>query len=172
MLWWYWLGDRKGIRPVKNSGGVVAWLSVWSEMQTCIWPSWCHCHSLSLASVKSRLVLPFWYGLPGSPGQRAIKRMCVRVCVYSVPMPWCTGCRRVGSLVTSVQWECLVSDWAQHVNYSDWLPLVSGAGRFGRFGIAFACMLFAPLNSVIIIIIVYISNLLIIIFINSWDNGV
>ena len=32
-------------------------------MQTCIWPSWCHCHSLSLASVKSRLVLPFWYWL-------------------------------------------------------------------------------------------------------------
>ena len=30
-------------------------------MQTCIWPSWCHCHSLSLASVKSRLDLPFWY---------------------------------------------------------------------------------------------------------------
>jgi len=22
--------------------------------KTCIWPSWCHCHSLSLASVKSR----------------------------------------------------------------------------------------------------------------------
>jgi len=32
-------------------------------MQSCIWPSWCHCHSLSLASVKSRLVLPFWYRL-------------------------------------------------------------------------------------------------------------
>jgi len=32
-------------------------------VQTCIWPSWCHCHSLSLASVKSRLVLPFWYWL-------------------------------------------------------------------------------------------------------------
>ena len=30
------------------SGGVLAWLSVWSEVQTCIWPSWCHCHSLSL----------------------------------------------------------------------------------------------------------------------------
>jgi len=30
-------------------------------MQTCIWPSGFHCHSLSLASVKSRLVLPFWY---------------------------------------------------------------------------------------------------------------
>jgi len=39
----------------KLSGGVLAWLSVWSEVQICIWPSWCHCHSLSLASVKSRL---------------------------------------------------------------------------------------------------------------------
>ena len=47
----------------KLSGGVLVWLSVWSEVQTCIWPSWCHCHSLSLASVKSRLVLPFWYRL-------------------------------------------------------------------------------------------------------------
>ena len=47
----------------KLSGGVLAWLSVWSEMQTCIWPSWCQCYSLSLASVKSRLVLPFWYRL-------------------------------------------------------------------------------------------------------------
>ena len=47
----------------KLSGGVLAWLSVWSEMQTCIWPRWCQCHSLSLASVKSRLVLPFWYWL-------------------------------------------------------------------------------------------------------------
>ena len=42
---------------------MLAWLSVWSEVQTCIWPSWCHCHSLSLASVKPRLVLPFWYQL-------------------------------------------------------------------------------------------------------------
>ena len=47
----------------KQSGGVLAWLSVWSEVQTCIWPSSCHCHSLSLAPVKSRLVLPFWYRL-------------------------------------------------------------------------------------------------------------
>jgi len=42
---------------------VLVWLSVWSEMHTCIWPSWCHCHSLPLASVKSRQVLPFWYQL-------------------------------------------------------------------------------------------------------------
>jgi len=54
----------------------------WSEVQTCIWPSWCHCHSLSLASEKSRLVLSFWYRLTRIvPEKRAVKRVCVRVCV-------------------------------------------------------------------------------------------
>ena len=51
----------------KLSGGVLASLSVWSKVQTCIWPSWCHCHSLSLASGKCRLVSrtngTFWYRL-------------------------------------------------------------------------------------------------------------
>ena len=64
VLWRCWLGDRKSIRPVKKLSGVVsAWLSVWSEVQTCIWHTWCQCHSLFLASVKSRLVLPFWHRL-------------------------------------------------------------------------------------------------------------
>ena len=58
------VGRQEGHSACKKlSGGVLAWLSVWSEVQTCIRPSWCHCHSLSLASVKSRLVLPFWYRL-------------------------------------------------------------------------------------------------------------
>ena len=58
------VGRQEGHPACKKlSGGVLAWLSVWSEVHTCIWPSWCHCHSLSLASVKSRLVLPFWYRL-------------------------------------------------------------------------------------------------------------
>ena len=58
------VGQQEGHPACKKlSGGVLAWLSVWSEEQTCIWPSWCHCHSLSLASVKSGLVLPFWYWL-------------------------------------------------------------------------------------------------------------
>ena len=43
------------------SGWVLAWLSVWGKVHTCIWPGWCHCHPLSLASVKSRSILPFWY---------------------------------------------------------------------------------------------------------------
>ena len=58
------VGRQEGHPACKKlSGGVLAWLSVWSKVQTCIWPSWCHCHSLSLASIKSRLVLPFWYRL-------------------------------------------------------------------------------------------------------------
>jgi len=83
VLWHCWLGGGKGIHPAckKQSGGVLVWLSVWSEVQTCIWPSWCQCHSLSLASAKSRLVLPFWYrSTPGSPRQRAVKRVCGGVC--------------------------------------------------------------------------------------------
>ena len=60
---------------------MLAWLSVWSEVQTCIWPSWCHCHSLSLASVKSRLVLPFWYRLTWVVPDKGPLNGCVCVCV-------------------------------------------------------------------------------------------
>jgi len=59
------------------SGGVLAWLSLWSEVQTCIWPSWCHCHSLSLASEKSRLVLRFWYRLTRAVLDKGPLNRCV-----------------------------------------------------------------------------------------------
>jgi len=68
----------------KLSGGVLAWLSVWSEMQTCIWPSWCHCHSLSLASVKSRLVLPFWYRLTWVDPDKGPLNGCIYVCMCTM----------------------------------------------------------------------------------------
>ena len=78
-----WLGGRKGVRPVKKlSSEVLAWLSVWSEVQTCIWPSRFHCHSLSLASVKSKLVLPFWYRVvPDNGPLNVCVCVCVRACV-------------------------------------------------------------------------------------------
>jgi len=83
VLWRCCLGGRKGIRPVKKlSGGVLAWLSVWSEVQTCIWPSWCHFHSLCLASVKSRLVLPFWYWLTWVVPEKGPLNGCVCVCSH------------------------------------------------------------------------------------------
>jgi len=44
-------------------------------------PSWCHCHSLSLAPVKSRLVLPFWYRLTRVVPDKGPLNGCVCVCV-------------------------------------------------------------------------------------------
>ena len=68
--------------PVKKlNDGVLVLLSVWSEVQTCIWPSWCHCHSFCLASVKSRLVLPFRYRLTRVVPEKGLLNVCVCVCV-------------------------------------------------------------------------------------------
>ena len=59
------VGRQEEHPACKLSGGVLAWLSVWSKVQTCIWPSWCHCHSQSL----------FFSKIPiGLPGKRATKR--------------------------------------------------------------------------------------------------
>jgi len=87
VLWRCWLGGRKGIRPVKKrSGEVMAWLSVWNEVQTCM---------LHMAQLKplpltvscfSKIQFGFAFLVPahpGSPGKRAVKRVCVKhVCFY------------------------------------------------------------------------------------------
>ena len=81
------VGRQEGHPACKKlSGEVLAWLSVWNEVQTCIWPGWCHCHSLSLASVKSRLVLPFWYRLTRVVLEKGPLNVCVcvRVCLFRV----------------------------------------------------------------------------------------
>ena len=85
------VGRQEGHLACKElSGEVLAWLSAWSKVQTCIWPSWRHCHSLSLASVKSRLVLPFWY----LPTQVVLEKgplnvcVCVRACVRACACVW------------------------------------------------------------------------------------
>jgi len=74
----------------KQSGEVTVWLSVCSKVQTCIWASWCHCHSLSLASVKSRLVLSFWYRL-------------TRVVLDKGPL---NGCMCISDDLTTLQVNC------------------------------------------------------------------
>ena len=56
---------------------MLAWLSVWSELQTC--------HSLSLASVKSRLVLRFWYRLTSVVPEKGPLNGCVCVCLFLIP---------------------------------------------------------------------------------------
>jgi len=76
------VGRQEGHPACKKlSSEVVAWLSVWSEVQTCIWPSGFYCHSLSLASVKSRLVLPFWFRLTRVVPDKGPLNGCVCVCV-------------------------------------------------------------------------------------------
>ena len=59
------------------SGGVLAWLSVWSEVQTCIWPSYAtatHCLLLHLNPDWFCLLVPAHLG---SRRQRAVKRVCL-----------------------------------------------------------------------------------------------
>ena len=56
------VGQQEGHSACKNlSGAVLAWLSVWGEVQICIWPSWWHRHSLSLAPVN-----PDWFYFSGT----------------------------------------------------------------------------------------------------------
>jgi len=59
------VGRQEGHPACKKhkSGGVLVWLSVCSEVQTCIMAQLMPLPPLSLASVKSRFVLPFWYWL-------------------------------------------------------------------------------------------------------------
>jgi len=104
------VGRQEG-HPVckKLSGGVLAWLSVWCDVHICIWPSWCQCHSLSLASVKSRLVFTFLVPAHlGSPGQRAVRWVCVSITLWL--------CGWVGNHMSGVtlKWR-----WAPHL-HSSW----------------------------------------------------
>ena len=77
------VGRQEGHPACKRLSGVVlAWLSVWRKVQTCIWPSWCHCHSLSVASVKSKLALSFWYQLIRIVPDKGLLNGCVFVLLY------------------------------------------------------------------------------------------
>jgi len=80
VLWCCWMGGRRGIWPVKSEWWDAGMVICLGEVQICIWPSWCHCHSPSLAPVISRLVLLLWYELTRvilDKFQRAVKWMCV-----------------------------------------------------------------------------------------------
>jgi len=81
-----WATGRASSLKKKLSGGMLVWLYVWVKVQICTWPSWCHCHLLSVAAVS-----PGWFYLPGftflvpahpgSPGQNPRGRKMV-VCVW------------------------------------------------------------------------------------------
>jgi len=56
------LGQQEGHLACKKlSGEVLAWLSVWSEVQMIdIWSSWCICHPIISCCSKIQNGLPFW----------------------------------------------------------------------------------------------------------------
>jgi len=60
---------------------VLVWVSVWGEVQTCVWSRWCHCHALSLASVTSRLVLAFCYRLTRVVPDKGLLNGCCCCCI-------------------------------------------------------------------------------------------
>jgi len=115
------VGRQKGQPACKKlSGGVLAWLSDWSEVQTCIWPSWCHCHSLSLASIKSRLVLPFWYRLTRVVLDKRPLNRCV--CVMNEERTTSVANRIHCFEYASVIWQCWLG-WVTETE-SSWLEPV------------------------------------------------
>ena len=79
------VGRQEGHPACKKlSGGVLAWLSVWSEVQTCMHMAQLMPLPLPL-SCFSKIEISFTFLVlahPGSHGQRAVKR--VRVCYTSI----------------------------------------------------------------------------------------
>jgi len=85
VLWRCWLGGRKGIRPVKTEWwgvGVVICLERGADLHAQLMPL-----PLPLTvSCFSKIQIGFTFLLPaylGSPGKRAVKRVCV--CIYFSP---------------------------------------------------------------------------------------
>ena len=75
------VGQQEGYPACKKlSGGVLAWLSVWSKVQTCIWPQLMPL--LLTISCFSEIQIGFTFLVPahpGSPRKRAVKWVCVWV---------------------------------------------------------------------------------------------
>jgi len=102
VLWCCWLGDRKGIRPVKKTewwgAGVVICLERGADLHMAqLMPLplivFCFC----------KIQIGFAFLVPahlGSPGQRAVKRVCVQVLsVYR-----CSRLTTGASLVVGRDW--------------------------------------------------------------------
>jgi len=108
------VGRQEGHPACKKltSGRVLAWLYVWSKVQTCIWPSGCHCHSLSLPSVKSKLVLPYWYRLTWVVPDKGPLNVCVSLCLLNkVP---------ITNKTQNSQWQWKASNltqWARKIPF-------------------------------------------------------
>jgi len=108
------VGRQKGHLACKKlSGGVLAWLSVWSVVQSCIWPRGFHCHSLSLASVKSRLVLPFWYRLTRVVPDKGPLNGCVCIIFWMFNTSKAASVAGAAATLTSVVQRQIAADTSE-----------------------------------------------------------
>ena len=86
MLWRCWLADRKGIRPVKTEwwgAGVVICLEQGADLHMAqLMPLPLTVSCFSKIQIGFTFLVP---AHPGSPGKRAVKRVCVCVCVLPEP---------------------------------------------------------------------------------------
>jgi len=85
VLWRCWLGGRKGIRPVKN-WVVGCWRGYLSGARSDLHMAQLMPLPLTVTSF-SKIQIGFTFLVPahlGRPGQRAVKRVCVYVCVCTM----------------------------------------------------------------------------------------
>ena len=151
---------------------MLAWLSVWSEVQTCIWPSRCHFHSLCLASVKSRLVLPFWYWLTQVVPDKGPLNGCMYVCKE---LTWCfilkphlVSCCSCDPVVFWV--KCIWQNGARRTNCY-WLHQTTLQVESGRQLISdFACVVFAELYLFYDMVILSLSTHAARLFVSFWRS--
>jgi len=103
------------VKGFQTPNGVLAWLSVWGEVKTCMLSSWCHCHSLSRTSVN-----PSWFTplIPAHLGSLLVPD--------KGPLNWCCCCCSCSwgschALLMSGWWHvfvgrsCNKSDTAAHL---------------------------------------------------------
>jgi len=81
VLWRCWLGGRKGIQPVNWVVGCWCGYLSGARCRLAYGPADATATHLSLASVKSRLVLPFWYRLTRVVPEKGQLNGCVCACV-------------------------------------------------------------------------------------------
>jgi len=77
-----------------------------------MWPSWCHCYPLSLASIKSRLVLPFRYRLTRTVPDKGPLNGCYCCCCYKMFL-WSVS-ESISSLIVgrfNTLWCCGWQSW-------------------------------------------------------------
>jgi len=113
VLWRCSLGSRKGFRPVKKlSGGLLAWLSVWNEVQTQLMAQLMPLQDVSCFT-KTQIGFTFLVpAYPGSPRQWAVKQVCVCVCACAcacVCACVCVNCCNKGKDVAA---KCHTDCWS------------------------------------------------------------